>query len=208
MTFDELEHCVHEDIIAENCDPAVISAEVTKLLNGLNRENNFVVRRLAKEIARGIAIELALKDGDMVYVVGTLSAVLEPMIAWLESHGVEGRSLRRTMPINICDRVRREPHHDAPSDAAKAPGGKFSYGQVRNIVCKVAMNPRLGGEAALNVLDHEGRGAKKVSSIKPEDLEMVYEACRSLLAGESASAEAEQNPHVEQSVGNVVQLRE
>ena len=44
--------------------------------------------------------------------------------------------------------------------------------------------------------------------MKPENLDMVYEACRSLLAGESAPADAEQNPHVEQSVGKVVQLRE
>jgi hypothetical protein len=35
MTFDDLEHCVHEGIIAMTDDPAVISAEVTALLNGI-----------------------------------------------------------------------------------------------------------------------------------------------------------------------------
>jgi hypothetical protein len=192
MTFDELEHRVHEDITPEHRDPPVISAEVTKLLNGLNHGDNFVVRRLAKEIAAAIARELAVKDGDMVIVVRKLGAMLEPMIAWLERHGVKGRPLRPTIPIKIRDQIGREPGYafpralpNAPSDDAEAPGEKFNYVQVRDIVREVATNPGLGRETALNVLDQEGRGAKNVSSMKPENLDMVYEACRSLLAGES-----------------------
>ena len=54
MTFHDLEHSVHEGIIAMTDDPAEISAEVTALLNGLGREDNFVVRRFAKVIAEAI----------------------------------------------------------------------------------------------------------------------------------------------------------
>jgi hypothetical protein len=76
MTFYDLEHSVHEDIIAMTNDPAVISTKVTALLNGLHPEDNFVVCRVAKEISEAIAIELAFKDGDMVTVIRTLGAVL------------------------------------------------------------------------------------------------------------------------------------
>jgi hypothetical protein len=89
MTFDDLNHCVNEDVIMEYDDPAVIAAEISMLLNGLNPKDIFVVHRLAKDIAAAIAWELAFKDGDMVDVVRRLGAVLEPMINWLRRHGVE-----------------------------------------------------------------------------------------------------------------------
>ena len=92
--YGELEHCIHEDILQSIVDPAAITAEVSKLLIGINHENIFVVRRLAKDIAKAIAFEHAFKDSDMLEVVRTQSAILEPMIAWLERHGVNCRSLR------------------------------------------------------------------------------------------------------------------
>jgi len=92
--FGELEHCIHEDILQSIVDPAAITAEVSKLLIGINHENIFVVRRLAKDIAKAIAFEHAFKDSDMLVVITKLDAILEPMIAWLERHDVDCRSLR------------------------------------------------------------------------------------------------------------------
>jgi hypothetical protein len=79
----------------------------------------------------------------------------------------------------------------------KAPGGQFNYEQVRNMVRQVAMNPKLGREAALNVLDREGHGANNVSDLEPEHLDRVYESFDRLLAGASASIKIGQNPHVD-----------
>jgi hypothetical protein len=218
MTFYDLEHSVHEDIIAVTDDLGEISAKVTALLNGLHPEDNFVVRRVAKDISEAIANELAVKDGDMVTVIRTLSAVLDPMIAWLEHHGHNGRSLRQVAPnktqiqirrqLQIQHQLRNASRSNAPPDNEKAPGGKFSYGEVRGIVREVITNPSLGKQIAFDILDEQGRGARSVSSMKPENLDTVYEACRNLLAGKIASAEAERDPLVEQSVGGVVQLRE
>ena len=97
MTFDDLQHCVHEDIIIPNDDPAAIAAEVSKLLNGLKGEDIFVVHRLAKDLASAIGFELAYKDGDMAEVVRTQGAVLESLTTWLQQHGVNCRSLRPAM---------------------------------------------------------------------------------------------------------------
>ena len=95
-TFEDLDHCIGEDILLEIEDPAAITAEVSKLLIGLNHEDIFVVRRRAKEIAKAIAFELAFKDGDMVKVVRKLGAIIEPMIAWLGGHvSIAGRCDRR-----------------------------------------------------------------------------------------------------------------
>jgi hypothetical protein len=124
MTFHDLEHSVHEGIIAMTDDPAEISAEVTALLNGLGREDNFVVRRFAKVIAEAIARERGFSDGDMVSVIRTLTAVLEPMIAWLASNGCNGQSLRRATPMNGRDQIRHlrpAALPNAPSDDSKAP---------------------------------------------------------------------------------------
>ena len=101
MTFDDLEHCIHEDVMLENGDPAAISAEVAKLLSRLKDEDVFVVHRLAKDFASAIAFELASKDGDMAEVVRKQGAVLELMMAWLQSHGVNSRSLRPPLRTKI-----------------------------------------------------------------------------------------------------------
>jgi hypothetical protein len=101
MNFSDFEVCVNQDVLQEIEDPAEIAAEVSKLLNGLNQEDVFAVRRFSKEIAATIAKEHVYKEPDMVEVVRKLGAVLEPMIAWLKRHGVNGRSLRQAMPINI-----------------------------------------------------------------------------------------------------------
>jgi hypothetical protein len=180
MTFDDLEHCVHENIIAMTDDRAMISVQVTDLLNALDEEDGFVVRRVAKDIAEAIAIELAVKDGDMVSVIGTLSAALDPMIAWLEHYGHNGRSLRRVTPNETQIHLRNS-LSNTPPDNEKAPGGKFSYGDVRNIVSEAATDPSLGREIALKVLDRDGGGAKNASSVKPEHLDRVYETFERLL---------------------------
>jgi hypothetical protein len=96
MTFDELEHRVYNKTIA--CGPAEKSAEVTKVLNELNHEDIFVVRRLAKDISEVIANEIALEDGDMVTVISTLSAARDLLIAWLDHDGHNARSLRHVTP--------------------------------------------------------------------------------------------------------------
>ena len=101
MTFDDLEHCIHEDVMLESEDPAAISAEVAKLLSRLKNEDVFAVHRLAKDFASAIASELAFKDGDMAEVVRKQGAVLEPMTAWLQSHGVNSRSLRPPLRTKI-----------------------------------------------------------------------------------------------------------
>jgi hypothetical protein len=102
MTFSDLEHCVYEDVLQLNEDPAAIEAQVSKLLNGLNHGDIFVVCRLARDIDAGIAREFAFEDGDMVEVVRKLGAILEPMIDWLERHGVNWRSLRMASPSAIA----------------------------------------------------------------------------------------------------------
>jgi hypothetical protein len=185
MTFRKLENIVHGDIIIDGgSDWAMISAEVTELLNGLDHEDNFVVLRVAKEIAEGIARELAVREGDTVRFIKTLNAALDPMIAWLERHGHNGRSIRQVNPSKTRDQIGRETRRTVPSDYSKAPDGTFTYGEVRSIVREAVTNPSLGRQMALKVLDRQGGGAKNVSSIKPEHLDMVYEAFASLLARE------------------------
>jgi hypothetical protein len=94
MNFGELDDWVHEEILLQIDDPTEIAAEVSKLMNGLRREDVFVVLRLATRIAGAIRREKASKDGDMVEVVRKLSAVLEPMTAWLDCRGVTSRAFR------------------------------------------------------------------------------------------------------------------
>ena len=163
MTFDELEKRVFNKNI--DCGPAVKSAEVTELLNELNHEDIFVVRRLAKDISEVIANEIALEDGDMVTVIRTLSAARDLMIAWLEHYGHNGRSLRHVTPnktkVEIERQIRFGSRFNAPLDNEKAPGGKFSYRDVRNVICEVATNPGLGRQTARNVLDKKAAARRK-----------------------------------------------
>jgi hypothetical protein len=103
MTFDGLENRMAEDIMHEIDNPTLIAAEVSKLLNEPVQEDMMVVRRLAKDFAAAIKYELALKDGDMVDVVRRQRAVLHPMTAWLESHGVDCRSFAtRAAGMSVC----------------------------------------------------------------------------------------------------------
>jgi hypothetical protein len=88
VTLGDLEHDIHENIIQQQVDPAVIAAEVARLLETLNHSDVFVVRRLAKNIATAIAWELAFKDGDMVEVIQKLGAVLNSAITWLRRYDV------------------------------------------------------------------------------------------------------------------------
>jgi hypothetical protein len=96
--------------------------------------------------------------------------------------------------------------YEIPKDAVKAPGGNYDSEQVRNIVLKVLMNPKLGRQAMLGVFDQLGEGKNNRSSLSPENFDKVYEVCRSLLDHKGASADADQRPDVEQSVGTVVHL--
>jgi hypothetical protein len=81
-----------------------------------------------------------------------------------------GLSARRSIPPAL-----------PPSTAKVAHVGKYNYGQVRDIIRNVAMNPRLGRQSAYRILQQAGRGALNVSNLKPENLDNVYDACRVLL---------------------------
>ena len=70
----------------------------------------------------------------------------------------------------------------------KAPDGKYDLKQVCDVIFKMAMNPELGRRAVLSILEQFGGGVKNVASLKPENFDKVYEACRNLLAG-GASAD-------------------
>jgi hypothetical protein len=96
--------------------------------------------------------------------------------------------------------------YEIPKCVAKAPSGNYDSEQVRNIVLEVLTNPNLGRQAVRGVFDQVGDGMKSVSSLNPESFDKVHEACRSLLARKGASADDEQRPDVERSVGKVVHL--
>lgn len=72
----------------------------------------------------------------------------------------------------------------APPASAKAPGGKYTVEQVRDIVRQVATNAGLGRQSAADILDQDGGGVAKVTDLKPENFDKVYEACQVLLSGE------------------------
>jgi hypothetical protein len=74
-----------------------------------------------------------------------------------------------------------------PPAAAKAPGGKFNSEQVRDIIRKVATNPSLGKQSALDILDQDGGGVTNVTNLKPENFDKVYEACQALLSSEGGN---------------------
>jgi hypothetical protein len=97
MNFAEVQERLCHDILAQIEDPIAIEAEVARLLESLDRESLLAVRRVAKDVAEGIAIELADKDGDLD-VVRSLGAALQPMISWLEGNGIQGGSFWPTVP--------------------------------------------------------------------------------------------------------------
>jgi hypothetical protein len=70
-----------------------------------------------------------------------------------------------------------------PPAGTKAPGGKHTIDQVREIVRKVAGD--VDKQSAKDILKDDGNGADKVIDLKPEFYDAVYEACEVLLGGES-----------------------
>lgn len=72
--------------------------------------------------------------------------------------------------------------------AAKAPNGKYTSEQVRDIIRKVATNPTLGKQSALDILDQDGGGVTNVTNLKPENFDAVYDACNALLSSEGDGA--------------------
>lgn len=67
---------------------------------------------------------------------------------------------------------------------AKAPGGKHTLDQVREIIRKVAAD--VDKVSAKNILADDGGGAERCDVLKPEFYDAVYEACEVLLGGEGA----------------------
>lgn len=76
-----------------------------------------------------------------------------------------------------------------PAAGTKAPGGKHTIEQVREVIRKVATNATLGKTSAQDILDSDGNGVKNVTELKPEFYDAVYEACTVLLNGEGKAAE-------------------
>lgn len=74
----------------------------------------------------------------------------------------------------------------AAAASTKGPGGKYTSEQVRDVIRKVATNPALGKQSAMDVLDQDGGGVTNVTNLKPELFDAVYEACAVLLAGDGA----------------------
>lgn len=68
----------------------------------------------------------------------------------------------------------------------KAPGGKHTLGQVRDLIRKVAADKSLGTQSAKDILQDDGGGVERCDLVKPENYDKVYEACEVLLNGEGA----------------------
>jgi len=77
-----------------------------------------------------------------------------------------------------------------PAAGTKAPGGKFTIDQVRDLIRQVATNASLGKQSAADILSDDGGGVTKVTDLKPENYDKVAEACQVLLNGEGAGAPA------------------
>lgn len=71
-----------------------------------------------------------------------------------------------------------------PAAGTKAPGGKHTIEQVRELIRKVAADKNLGKQSAKDILADDGGGVEKVLDLKPENYDKVYEACEVLLNGE------------------------
>lgn len=81
-----------------------------------------------------------------------------------------------------------KPAAAGPAAGTKGPGGKYTIEQVRDIIRKVATNESLGGQSAKDILQDDGGGVTKVTDLKPENYDKVYEAAQVLLNGEGAPA--------------------
>lgn len=77
-----------------------------------------------------------------------------------------------------------------PAAGTKAPGGKYTVEQVRDIIRKVASDAALGKQSAADILDQDGGGVTRVTDLKPENFDKVYEACQVLLSSGEAAAPA------------------
>jgi len=76
-----------------------------------------------------------------------------------------------------------------PAAGTKAPGGKHTVEQVREIIRKVAADANLGKQTAKDILADDG-GVEKVVDLKPENYDKVYEACEVALKAEGGGAPA------------------
>lgn len=77
-----------------------------------------------------------------------------------------------------------------PKAGTKAPGGKHTVEEVREIIRKVAADKNLGKPSARDILKDDGGGVERVLDLKPEFYDAVYEACEVLLGGEGGKPEA------------------
>ena len=73
-----------------------------------------------------------------------------------------------------------------PPAGTKGPNGKFTVDQVRDKVREVATNAALGKQSAADILDQDGGGVKRVTDLKPENYDKVYEACQVALQTEGS----------------------
>lgn len=72
-----------------------------------------------------------------------------------------------------------------PPSGTRAPGGKHTIEQVREMIRKVAAD--VDRQSAKDILLDDGGGVEKVLDLKPEKFDAVFEACQVLLRGEGAS---------------------
>lgn len=76
-----------------------------------------------------------------------------------------------------------------PPSGTKAPGGKYTIDQVRELIRQVASNASLGKQSAKDVLTDDGGGVTRVVDLKPEFYDAVSEACKVLLSSEGSKPE-------------------
>jgi hypothetical protein len=78
-----------------------------------------------------------------------------------------------------------KPKPAGPPSGTRAPGGKHTIEQVREMVRKVAAD--VDRQSAKDILLDDGGGVERVLDLKPEKFDAVFEACQVLLRGEGAS---------------------
>ncbi len=71
-----------------------------------------------------------------------------------------------------------------PASGTKAPGGKHTIDEVREAIRTVATTPSLGKQSATDILADDGGGVTKVTDLKPEFYDAVFDACQALLNNE------------------------